>query len=171
MQAAKLSETPPIGALDHSSDKLVIRKAFEECKTFLYYLDSGKGYDACESYCVDGGAKFECQCETLADVKTVKDYAAWMAELVPQAFHGFTRNVLSVSYCDESNTVAYVATLRGIHPGKGKELQSDYAYLVQLNDDGKVESIRKIWNDFFALQQAGWVKETEMRKEAEEHYG
>ena len=146
-----------------------VHKAFDDCKTFLYYLDSGKGYEACKAYCVDGGASFECQCETLADIKTVQDYALWMEELCNSAFHGFTREVLSVSYCEESSTVTYVATLRGKHVQEGgpvpqsvNEMHTDYTYLVQLSDvDGKVESVRKIWNDFYALKQAGWLQEKE----------
>ena len=145
-------------ALDEENSR-GIHKAFEDCKTFLYYLDSGKGYEACQPYCADEGATFECQCETLADIHSVQDYAAWMEELVTEAFHGFTREVLSVSYCEESNMVAYFATLRGQHPGAGKEMHSDYSYLVQLNGEGKVETVRKVWNDFYALQQAGWLNE------------
>jgi len=151
----------------NSLDSAAVQKAFENCKTFLYYLDSGKGYDACDAYCVEGGASFECQCETLADIKSVKDYAAWMQELVGQVFAGFSRKVHFVSYCEESHTVAYVATLHGKHataggpvPEEVPEMHSDYTYLVKLShaEDGKVQSVKKIWNDFYALKQAGWMK-------------
>ena len=164
---------------DDDNSRGAIQKAFEDCKSFLYYLDSGKGFEACQAYCIEGGASFECQCETLADIKTVKDYALWMQELVGQAMHGFTRKVHFVAYCEESNTVAYVATLHGKHatsdsspgvPPNVPEMHTDYTYLVRLSDaeDGKVESVKKIWNDFYALKQAGWIKEKESKDEG--HY-
>jgi hypothetical protein len=81
---------------DHDKQKLLhdnqnensrsIHKAFEDCKSFLYYLDSGRGYEACESYCVDGGAAFESQCETLADIKSVSHVPLYERRVIAAAF-------------------------------------------------------------------------------------
>ena len=118
-----------------------MHKAFEDAKTFLYYLDSGKGYEACAPYCIDGGASFSSQCETLSDIKTVKDYAEWMQELVTQVFQGgCSRQVQSVSYDEQSNTVAYIAMLMAKGGTDTQDMTSDYTYLVTLNEtDGKVQ--------------------------------
>jgi hypothetical protein len=98
----------------------------------------------------------------------VKEYALWMQELVTQAFHGgFSREVHCVAYCEESKMVCYVATLHA--KGTAEEMRTDYTYLVKLDDnDGKVVSVRKIWNDFYALQKAGWLQAT--KKVEEGHY-
>jgi hypothetical protein len=154
-------------------DNRSIAKAFEDCKTFLYYLDGGKGWDSCAPYCTEG-ASFASQCETLADIKTVEAYACWMQELTP-SFEGFTRKVKHVGFCEENRTVSYVASLHG--KGKQgqqtdkevKEFTSAYTYLVTLSqDDGKVERVEKIWNDFYALKQAGWIAAT--KKTEQGHY-
>ena len=50
------------------------------------------------------------------------------------------------------------------HTGSGgpcettnKHADTDYFYQVQMNDEGKVVSMLKIWNDGHCLKQLGWA--------------
>ena len=146
------------------------KKAIENCKLFLYYLDNGKGYEKCKPYCTDDDddARFDSQCETLKNIKTVEEYANWVCDIV-KLFPGFVIDVHNCSFCEENKTVVYAATFHGKHTVGGgadgspaatptqKEMHTDYTYVVKLNNDDKVESVKKVWNDTWALRQVGWV--------------
>ncbi|KAL3926047.1 MAG: hypothetical protein SGARI_005736 [Bacillariaceae sp.] len=140
------------------------KQGFENCKAFLRAIDTGKGYDAGIEYVKEGGAAFDCQCEALKDMTTVKEYADWLEGLGKGPLPGNTVEVKSIAFDEEQNLVTYVGVFTATHSGEGgpvpptnKEMKSDYVYLIQMNDDGKVESMKKIWNDGFALKQVGWA--------------
>ena len=144
-------------------------KVFQQVKQFLHYLDYGKGWDACKAYCIDNGnASFDCQSDALAGIETVAAYALWMQDFVANVSPEFHIDIHSCSFCEETMTVAYVATFHGKHTGPGgpgpathNEFSTDYAYLVKIDEDedDKVQSVKKIWNDGYTMKQLGWTKD------------
>ena len=139
-------------------------QAFENCKAFLEIMDTGKGYDAGKQYVKEGGAAFDSQCEALKDMKTVQEYADWLQGLGKGPLTGNTIEFKSIAYDEERNLVNYVGVFKATHTGEGgpvpatnKTMETDYMYLIKMNDDGKIESMTKIWNDGWTLKQVGWV--------------
>lgn len=126
------------------------RDFFEACET-------GKGWDVCKGYCHEDGS-FACQADALAEVTTLADYAAWMQGLltpIPDGHYEWTDA--------DRQTVVASAIFKGTQSGPGgpveptgKAVASDYAYVMQFEDD-KIRHMTKIWNDTLALRQLGWV--------------
>jgi len=61
-----------------------------------------------------------------------------------------------------NHVVAY-GVFRGTHTGDGgpvpptgKSVESDYVYVMEFDGD-RIRHMTKIWNDGFALKQAGWA--------------
>ncbi len=135
------------------SDMATAKAFFDACET-------GKGWSACEAYC-HAGATFAAQCDALAETTTLEDYCNWM--------QGITTTMPDASYdlkffgVDESGNFGAIAIFKGTHTGEGgpvpptgKSIASDYAYHIVFDGD-KVKHMTKVWNDGFALRQAGWA--------------
>ncbi|MEM9403436.1 MAG: ester cyclase [Pseudomonadota bacterium] len=133
----------------------------DSAKAFFDACETGKGWAACEAYC-HADATFSAQSPALVDVTTLPAYCDWMA--------GITTTMPDASYdlkffgADESgDSVAAVAVFKGTHTGEGgpvpptgRSVASDYAYHMVFTGD-RISHMTKVWNDGFALQQAGWV--------------
>ena len=58
----------------------------------------------------------------------------------------------------------FFATFRGTHVGDGgpveptqQQTNSEYVYVVGMNEEGKVANMCKIWNAPWALAELGWA--------------
>jgi predicted ester cyclase len=137
-----------------ASIKETAEKFFDACET-------GKGWQACESYC-HPDATFSCQAEALADVNSLEGYTEWMKGLftpVPDASYELRSFAVDES---RSNVSAY-AIFRGTHTGEGgpvpatgKQVEADYVYVMEFEGD-YIRHMTKIWNDGFSLKQLGWM--------------
>jgi hypothetical protein len=65
---------------------------------------------------------------------------------------------------EEQKNFVYFATFYGTHTGTGgpveatgRSMQSQYAYVISLNADGKVSNVTKLWNNIAAFKQLGWA--------------
>jgi hypothetical protein len=137
--------------------------AFETATKFFHACESLQGWDGCKD-CVAEGASFTAQCEPLMDIKTVEQYCEWMKGLGNGPLKGCVYRVHSSSYDEANRTAVFVATLTGSHVGDGgpvpptnKEAKADYVYALTMNDDGKVEKMRKVWNAPWTLKELGWM--------------
>lgn len=137
--------------------------AFENASKFFHNCESAKGWDACKEYVAEN-AKFKAQSEPLVEVTAVKDYVDWMAGLGTVTMPGCSYVIHSSAYDDANNTAIFYATFTGTHSGEGgpvpptnKTTNSDYVYALKMNDEGKVESMTKIWNASWALREVGWM--------------
>lgn len=130
------------------------RAFFEACET-------GGGWEACREHCTEE-ATFSCQADALADIATLSGYTEWMKGLlgpIPDA-----RYTLTAFAADkERETVVAAAVFSGTHTGEGgpvaptgRAVASDYAYVMRF-ENGSIVHVAKIWNDLFALRQAGWA--------------
>lgn len=72
--------------------------------------------------------------------------------------------VKSAAWDEERKIVCHSAVYHCTHTGSGgpcaatnKHADTDYFYEVQMNDEGKVVSMLKVWNDGHCLKQLGWA--------------
>lgn len=133
----------------------------ETATAFFEACETGKGWDACKSFCTEG-ASFSCQSDALAETKTLADYAEWMKGLLTPIPDG--HYVLKAfAFDDARSTAVAAAEFRGTQTGEGgpvpptgKGVVSDYAYVMTFEGD-KIAHMTKIWNDLYALRELGWA--------------
>ena len=130
---------------------------------FFHACESGKGWDECSQY-VAPGATFSAQSEPLVDIKSVEDYVNWMAGLATVIAPGCSYELHSSAYDDDSKSAIFFATFTGTHSGEGgpvpptnKETNSQYVYVLNMNDEGKIRSMIKVWNAPWAMRELGWM--------------
>ena len=136
---------------------------FENAKKFFDACETGAGWDGCKEFVADG-ATFLAQAEALAEVKTVETYCDWMKGLVHDIAPGATYDLHASAYDEETSTAIFFAVFRGKHTGEGgpvlptgKETNSEYVYVLTMDDSGKVAKMVKVWNDGWALKELGWA--------------
>ena len=137
--------------------------SFENAKSFFHNCESAKGWESCKNY-VSENAKFNAQSEPLVEVTSVKAYVDWMAGLGSITMPGCSYEINASSYDEDNNTAIFFATFTGTHSGEGgpipptnKTTNSEYVYAIRMNDNGKVESMTKVWNSSWALRELGWM--------------
>jgi hypothetical protein len=137
--------------------------AFENAEKFFHACESLQGWAGCEQY-VAPGATFSAQSEPLVDVGTVEGYVGWMAGLGSTALAGCSYDLHSSSYDAANKSAMFFATFHGTHVGDGgpvpptnKSTESDYVYILTMNDDDKVARMCKVWNAPWALRELGWA--------------
>lgn len=135
----------------------------ENATKFFHACESGKGWDECSQY-VAPGATFSAQSEPLVDIKSVEDYVNWMAGLATVIAPGCSYELHSSAYDDDSKSAIFFATFTGTHSGEGgpvpptnKETNSQYVYVLNMNDEGKIRRMIKVWNAPWAMRELGWM--------------
>ena len=132
----------------------VAEKFFEACET-------GKGWDVCRQYCTPS-ATFSAQAEPLAEIKGLQQYTDWMKGLLTFIPDG--RYVVKSFGTDaERKSVSAYGVFSGTHsapggpcPPTGKQVQTDYVYVMEFDDD-KIKHMTKIWHAGLAMKQLGWI--------------
>ena len=137
--------------------------AFDTATKFFHACETAQGWEGCKEF-VAPGATFHAQCEPLTDIHSVEAYCEWMAGLGNGPLKGCSYKLHSSSYDEANKTAAFVATFTASHVGDGgpvpptnKETNTDYVYSLTMNDQGKVEKMRKVWNAPWALKELGWA--------------
>ena len=130
---------------------------------FFHACESAKGWDECSQYVVPG-AEFSAQSEPLVDIKTVEDYTNWMAGFGTVTAPGCSYELHTSAYDEDSKNAVFFATFTGTHSGEGgpvppthKETNSHYVYVLNMNDEGKIRSMQKVWNAPWAMRELGWM--------------
>ena len=136
---------------------------FETATKFFHACESLQGWDGCKDY-VEDGAKFSAQSEPLTEIGSVEQYCEWMAGLGKGPLEGCSYKLHASSYDDASRTALFFATFTGTHVGEGgpvpptqKQTNSEYVYVLKMNEGGKVANMGKIWNAPWALTELGWA--------------
>ena len=130
------------------------KKFFEACET-------GKGWDACESYC-HPDASFSSQTGALSDISTLEGYCEWMKNLLTPIPDGhYELKFFGADDADKSVTA--VAVFHGTQTGPGgpvpptgNKIAADYVYHMVFEGE-RINHMTKIWNDTISLQQLGWA--------------
>lgn len=72
--------------------------------------------------------------------------------------------IKSSAWDSERKICLHAAVFHATHTGDGgpceatnKHADTDYFYQVETNDEGKVTSMWKVWNDGHCLKQLGWA--------------
>ena len=137
--------------------------AMQTATDFFHACESLQGWEGCRQYVADG-AGFTGQCEPLVDIDTVEGYCEWMAGLGKGPLEGCSYDLHSAAWDDESRSGVFFATFSGSHTGEGgpvpptgQATASHYVYVVEVNADGKVSALTKIWNAPWALKELGWA--------------
>ncbi len=137
--------------------------AFAVAEKFFHACEGLEGWAGCAQY-VSEAAGFSAQSEPLGDVSTVEDYCEWMAGLGSGPLAGCSYDLHSSAWDDASQSAIFFATFTGKHDGEGgpvpatgRETHSHYVYVLQMNADGRVAQMTKIWNAPWALAELGWA--------------
>lgn len=137
--------------------------AFETASNFFHACESVKGWGECNQY-VEPNAPFSAQCEPLVDIHTIEDYVNWMTGICETATPGSSYILHSSSFDETTNTAMFFSTYTLRHTGDGgpvpptnKETNSQYVYVLEMSDNGKVKSMQKVWNAPWALRELGWA--------------
>ncbi len=131
-------------------------------KAFFEACETGNGWEVCRAFCTPN-ATFSAQAEPLLDVKTLAQYTDWMRgilTLLPDA-HYELRSFAADT--DRNNVIAY-AVFHGTHTGQGgpvpptgRQVSTDYVYVMQFDAGQKIAHMTKIWNARLALKELGWA--------------
>ena len=136
---------------------------FENAEKFFHNCESAKGWEACKPYVADN-AGFSAQSEPMAEITTVKEYAEMWQGLGGITLKGGSYEINASAYNEKSKTAIFFATYTGTHTGEGgpvpptnKTTSTQYVYVVEMNDEGKVANVTKVWNASWALRELGWM--------------
>lgn len=137
--------------------------SFKNAEKFFHNCESIAGWDACKDYVADN-AEFSAQSEPLTDIKTVKEYVDWMTGFGTGIAPGAKYELHTSAYDEANQTAIFFATYTATHSANGgpvpptnQTTNSDYVYTLKMNDDGKIISMKKIWNAPWAMRELGWM--------------
>jgi hypothetical protein len=137
--------------------------AFENAEKFFHACETPLPWESCKPYVADG-ATFRAQCEPLVGIDTIEGYCAWMKGVVDNACPGASYDLQTSSYDEKTRTAMFFGTYHLKHtkdggpvPPTNNEAHADYVYIFKMNADGLVESMTKVWNAPWTLNELGWV--------------
>lgn len=138
-------------------------KSFENATEFFHACESLKGWEGCKQFVADN-AEFTAQSEPLVDISTVEGYCDWMAGLGSVPLKGCSYTLNSSAFDEANNTAIFYGTFCGTHTGEGgpvpatgQSTSSHYVYSLEMNAEGRVSKMTKIWNAPWALSELGWM--------------
>ena len=130
------------------------RHFFDACET-------GKGWSECQQYCT-AEATFSSQTDLFGDTKTLEAYTDAMAHLT-QPLPDLRYEMIAFEMDEKRGSICAAATFHATHTGEGgpvppthKSVATEYCYVIRF-DGEKISHMTKIWNDGFAMKQAGWA--------------
>lgn len=149
-------------------------KEIDMVQTCLAACDGGLGWEECRKFCTED-ATFSCQCDTLAGLQTLREYAEFF-QLFCKACPGVTWTMHTIQWDRVAHTAVMNSTYHCTHsvsvPGLGpeiptmKSIHTDYCYIVTTDPSrkNKVVHINKVWNDQWALRDLGWLAEAKKKR-------
>ena len=121
----------------------------DTAKKFFDACESGKGWEGTKEYVESEDSTFEAQVTDalpfpkLSEVKTIKGYTEWMAGVAEALKEKATFEVKGCGFDSERNVALFYAVFGGA---------SDYVYTINFGASGKINRMRKIWNDGYAKE-------------------
>jgi predicted ester cyclase len=133
----------------------------ETALSFFDACETGKGWDVCQQYC-HADASFSSQTDLFGETATIAAYTDSMAHL-REPLPDMRYEMIAFGVDDERNAICAAATFHATHTGEGgpvpptgKAVATEYCYIIQFAGD-KISHMTKVWNDGFAMRQAGWA--------------
>jgi predicted ester cyclase len=130
--------------------------------TFLDACETGKGWEGCSAHC-HPDATFATQGDTFGSVDSLQVYTEAMKGMVagPLPDAGYELKALGTD--TDRRSVTAFAVFAATHTGEGgpvpptgKRIATDFVYVMEFDGD-RIRHMTKIWNDGFAMRQAGWA--------------
>ena len=128
---------------------------------FFDACETGKGWDVCRQYCTPD-ASFDSQTDLFGETKTLEEYTESMAHMLTP-LPDMRYEMIAFGVDEERDAIVAAATFHATHTGEGgpvpatgKAVATEYCYVIRFDGD-KVGHMTKIWNDGFAMKQAGWA--------------
>jgi len=147
----------------HNNREETQMSAFDNATKFFHACESLQGWGECEQY-VAGGAGFSAQSEPLVDIETVEDYVNWLTGFGSTTAAGCSYDLHTSAFDEANSSAIFFATFTGSHVGEGgpvpptgKETNSQYVYVLNMDEEGKVASMQKVWNAPWAMNELGWM--------------
>ena len=136
---------------------------FDAAKSFFEACEQPLGWAGCRPYVADG-APFVAQSEPLGEITTVEAYCEWMKGFATITAPGATYDLHTASFDESTRTAVFFATFHATHTGDGgpvpptgKSTDTDYVYVLQMDENDKVAAMTKIWNAPWAMKELGWM--------------
>ncbi len=136
--------------------------AFDTATALFHACESLQGAEGCAPFMADG-AGFSAQSEPIAELNTLADYADWMKATGEGPLAGCGYELHASGFDEATQTALFFGTFNGTHNGEGgpvaatgQSTSSHYVYVMQMNADGKVSHMTKIWNAPWAMRELGW---------------
>jgi hypothetical protein len=126
-------------------------KNFSTAKAFCDAVDctGAAGASTSDPLCT-ADATFSCQADMLKDVKTISEYSEWSKAFLKGNETAIFEGTLVEDAA--SSTCIWSAV---IWPGGKDGPVLDYVYTFHFNAHGKIDAMKKIWNDKFSLAALG----------------
>ena len=137
--------------------------SLSECAVgFMNTCDAGRGWRECAEFCRPS-ATFSAQCDLLAHINALSDYANWVAnffEAIPSA--QFT--LKACGYNEGRRSVTLYSVFTGTHshqggpvPPTGGSFVADYVYSIE-SRWGLINHVTKVWNADWTLKELDWIE-------------
>ena len=132
----------------------------EDALAFFDACETGKGWNVCKQWCTPD-ASFSSQTDLFGETETLEAYTESMAHLL-EPLPDMRYEMIAFGIDEDRNTICAAATFIATHTGDGgpvpptgKTVATEYCYVIKF-DGEKISHMTKIWNDTFAMRQAGW---------------
>lgn len=133
----------------------------DTARAFFHACETGKGWEECRRYCTPD-ASFASQTDMFGGMTSLAEYTESMAHLATP-MPDMRYEMIAFGVDEEREAICAAATFHATHTGEGgpvpptgKAVASEYCYVIRFKGD-KVGHMTKIWNDNYALRQAGWA--------------
>ena len=100
----------------------------------------------------------------MAELKTVKEYVDMWEGLGGVTLKGGGFEINASAFDEKNKTAIFFATYTGTHTGEGgpvpatnKTTSTHYVFVINMNDEGKVTNVIKVWNASWAMRELGWM--------------
>eukprot|EP01006_Ploeotia_vitrea_P062753 TRINITY_DN84346_c0_g1_i1.p2 TRINITY_DN84346_c0_g1~~TRINITY_DN84346_c0_g1_i1.p2 ORF type:complete len:176 (-),score=27.83 TRINITY_DN84346_c0_g1_i1:58-585(-) len=132
-------------------------------KDFFFCMDMGRGWEACKRYCTEDAVYYDP--EAFPDMHTLSAWTDWMTGFVksfPDAdpelkyFTVDNDHRVAIIYAIYHTGLHSVA-VEGFPPPTGKGSSLEYSYVFNVNGNGKVTKVTKVWDAGNALGALGWA--------------
>ena len=151
-----------------------IMSNLDTATTFFNACEKGDGWEGCKGFCVPNatfrsqGGVFHPPLASEANLGgLVENYTDWMTLITKEVMPGCYLTDVVAAYDANSRTALFSATFHGKHtktpeganlpPPTNKSAESDYVYKIHFNQEGKIDSLIKIWNSEWAAKELGWM--------------
>jgi len=133
----------------------------ETALEFFDACETGKGWDVCKQWCKPD-ASFSSQTDLFGETETLEAYTEAMAHML-EPLPDMRYEMIAFGVDEDRGMICAAATFHATHTGEGgpvpptgKAVATEYCYVIDFDGD-KISHMTKIWNDGFAMRQAGWA--------------